>query len=119
MYNMSKLVQHYGLTETDSELAWFFVLTKISEDKVVYIRSALRRGQSLRGTPTISLSTIHGAKGGEADNVVLLTDLTTKFMDEYNQRPDNINRLLYVGVTRTKDQLHVVYPKNTSKGFFV
>lgn len=119
MYNMEKLVQRYGLTQTDNALAWFFVLTKISEDKVVYIRSALRRGQSLRGTPTISLSTIHGAKGGEADNVVLLTDLTTKFMDEYNQRPDNINRLLYVGVTRTKDQLHLVYPKNTSKGFFV
>lgn len=117
LYTMSVLTNKYGLVETEEELAWYYALTKISSDSVVYIRSALRRGQSLKGTPRISLSTIHGAKGGEADNVVLLTDLTTKFMDEYNKNPDNINRLLYVGLTRTKDQLHIVYPKDTFKGF--
>jgi superfamily I DNA/RNA helicase len=117
LYNMSVLVRDYGLVVTEEELAWYYALTKISSDNVVYIRSALRRGQSLKGTPRISLSTIHGAKGGEADNVVLLTDLTTKFMDEYAERPDNMNRLLYVAVTRTKDQLHIVEPKDTFKGF--
>ena len=45
-------------------------------------RAVLRRGESKR-QPRIKLSTIHGSKGGEADNVMLLTDLTRKADEEY------------------------------------
>ena len=65
----------------------------------------------------IKLSTIHGAKGGEADNVLLLSDLSTKFAKEYDKNADDINRLLYVGITRAKQTLHIVLPKNEQKGF--
>ena len=67
--------------------------------------------------PPIQLSTIHGAKGGEADNVLLLTDLSPKFAQDYAKNADDINRLLYVGVTRTRQSLHIVLPKNEQKGF--
>ena len=38
-----------------------------------------RNGEKLNEKPRIELSTIHAAKGGEATNVVLLTDLTDKY----------------------------------------
>ena len=118
LYNYEELSTNHGL-RCSKDTPWFEALDKIPADKEIYIRAALRRGQSLRGNPRITLSTIHGAKGGEADNVVLLTDLSTKFMDEYYASPDNINRLLYVGVTRTKNNLHLVYPKDQRKAFVV
>lgn len=116
LYYYDMLVKDHGLM-IDKDLPWYEALDKLSDDRQIYIRAALRRGQSLRGVPRIRLSTIHGAKGGEADHVILLTDLSTKFMEEYHYRPDTINRLLYVGVTRTKDSLHLIYPKDTRKAF--
>ncbi len=77
----------------------------------------LRRGAKLGVKPAIELSTIHGAKGGEADNVLLLTDLSQKFAKDYAKNADDINRLLYVGVTRTRQSLHIVLPKNEERGF--
>jgi superfamily I DNA/RNA helicase len=77
----------------------------------------LRRGTKLTGSIPIKLSTIHGAKGGEADNVLLLGDLSTRFAKEYERNSDDVNRLLYVGLTRAKQELHYVLPKNEQKGF--
>jgi len=66
----------------------------------------------LRREPRIKLSTIHGMKGGECDNVVLLSDLTENTMRNFEKTPDDENRLFYVGATRAKKQLHVVEPKS-------
>ena len=55
--------------------------------------------------------------GGEADNVLLLGDLSTKFAQEYDKNADDINRLLYVGITRAKQTFHYILPKNSGKGF--
>jgi DNA helicase-2/ATP-dependent DNA helicase PcrA len=77
----------------------------------------LRRGTRVTGKVRVKLSTIHGAKGGEADNVLLLTDLSTKFAREYDRNADDIHRLFYVGLTRARESLHIVLPKNEQKGF--
>ena len=114
LYAMSDLRERYGL---QTEALWHEVLTKISEDRRRYIISLLRRGVKLSGKAPIRLSTIHGAKGGEADNVLLISDLTTKFSLDYERDSDSVNRLLYVGVTRARQSLHIVMPKNVQKGF--
>ena len=114
MYDMETLKERHGLL-TDG--IWHEVLTKIGEDKREYLVAVLRRGAKLGSKPLIELSTIHGAKGGEADNVLLLTDLSPKFAKDYARNADDINRLLYVGVTRTKQALHIVMPKSIEKGF--
>jgi superfamily I DNA/RNA helicase len=111
---MDYLKTHHGL-ETD--IIWHEALTKISEDKRDYIIALLRRGTKITGKPNIKLSTIHGAKGGEADNVLLITDLSTKFATQYEKNSDDVNRLLYVGITRARQALHIVLPKNERKGF--
>lgn len=113
-YDIKDLAQHYGLL-TDS--VWYEALTKISEDKRDYLRAILRRGNKLSNSSRIRLSTIHGAKGGEADNVALLMDLSPKFAKDYAIDSDSVNRLFYVGVTRTKKTLHLVLPKQFDKGF--
>jgi DNA helicase II / ATP-dependent DNA helicase PcrA len=115
VYDMQRLRAEGGLLAPDAP--WYETLGKMSDDKRVYIRAALRRGQSLRGTPRIRLSTIHGAKGGEADHVLLLTDLSAQFTQQQEVDPDNINRLFYVGLTRTRKSLHIVYPQDIYKSF--
>lgn len=113
-YTIENLQADHGLLTTE---VWHKVLTKIGEDKRDYIIALLRRGVKLTGKAPVKLSTIHGAKGGEADNVLLLTDLSTKFAQEYAKNSDDVNRLLYVGITRAKQALHIVLPKNEQKGF--
>ena len=65
----------------------------------------------------IQLSTIHGAKGGEADHVILLMDLGPKFTKAYKENPDDVQRMFYVAVTRAKKSLHLVLPKRADQGF--
>ena len=115
VYDLARLRAEGGLLAPDAP--WYEVLGKMPDDKRVYIRAALRRGQSLRGAPRIRLSTIHGAKGGEADHVLLLTDLSAQFSLQQELDPDNVNRLLYVGITRTRKSLHIVYPQDVYKSF--
>jgi superfamily I DNA/RNA helicase len=100
-----------------TEDIWHKALTKIGEERRDYIIAMLRRGMKITGKIPIKLSTIHGAKGGEADKVLLLSDLSTRFAKEYERNSDDINRLLYVGITRAKQELHIVLPKNQQKGF--
>lgn len=113
-YNITDLKTSYGLL-TDSP--WYEALSRISEDKIEYLRAILRRGIKLSEAGQIKLSTIHGAKGGEADNVLLFLDLSPKFSKEYAKNSDSVNRLFYVGVTRTKKTLHLVLPRQYDKGF--
>lgn len=116
MVTMAQLRQHHGLLTED---IWHKALVKIAEDKRSYIVAMLRRGIRIADRPAIRLSTIHGAKGGEADNVLLITDLSSKFAYEYAVNPDNINRILYVGITRTRKALHIIRPKNVQRGFYL
>ena len=67
--------------------------------------------------PRILLSTIHGVKGGEAQNVVILTDLSRNTQKGYERYPDDENRLFYVGATRTKEHLHIIEPKDVYKSY--
>ncbi len=114
LYTMDELKEKHGL-QTDA--VWHDVLTKIADDKKEYLISLLRRGVKLSQAPKVRVSTIHGAKGGEADNVMLMMDLSPKFAKEYASNADNVHRLFYVGVTRAKQSLHLVLPKHTEKGF--
>ena len=60
-------------------------------------------------TPNIRLSTIHGAKGREADRVVLLTEQTAQVVRNEMNNPDAEARVFYVGVTRAKEELDIVW----------
>jgi DNA helicase-2/ATP-dependent DNA helicase PcrA len=62
-------------------------------------------------SPRIQFSTIHGAKGAEADNVVISPDLSYKAYNEMLANPDDEARVFYVGVTRAKQNLYILTPQ--------
>jgi superfamily I DNA/RNA helicase len=113
-YGIDQLVKDYGL---QIKLNWFEAFNDCSTDRKEYIRAMRRNGESLKDNPRIQLSTIHSVKGGEKQNVVLLTDLTHNTNKAYEKNPDDENRLFYVGATRTKENLHVIQPKDDYKSF--
>ena len=50
-------------------------------------------------------------KGGEADNIMLLTDIAPRTYREMHATPDDELRVFYVAVTRAKENLHIVQPQ--------
>lgn len=66
------------------------------------------READLSHAPTIRISTIHSAKGREAEHVVLHTGLTNKTVRDMDQNPDAESRVWYVGVTRAKNRLDII-----------
>ena len=75
--------------------------------------------KKLNQDPRILLSTIHGVKGGECDNVALLTDLSYNTQKNFERNPDDENRLFYVGATRTKKSFYMSSGQKTQtkKGY--
>ena len=112
-YNLEKL-KDYGLKTND---VWYEAFDDLNFRIKNYVRSMRRNGENLKDKPRIKLSTIHSAKGGEEDNVVLLTDLTHNTNKSYRKNPDDETRLFYVGATRTKNNLHIIRPKDYEKAF--
>lgn len=92
---------------------WFDALTKIPARDRVYYQAIKRRGESLARPPRIYVGTIHSVKGGEADNVALLPDMTQRTWDSYERDRDAEHRTFYVGATRAKQALWLVAPTTT------
>lgn len=102
---------------------WHEALHGISSDKRQYYAACLRSGEKLRNPidpvtkarptfkPRIRIETIHGVKGAEEDNVMVLSDLTGKTQRGYELDPDAEHRVFYVAVTRAKEALHIVAPQ--------
>ena len=83
----------------------------MSEREQRMINSLLKKKEDLKKPPRITVSTIHGAKGGEAGNVMLLTDISRKGLEEYYKNSEEMRRVFYTAMTRAKKQLHVVAPE--------
>ena len=106
-----EILHHRGGLIIDHSLLWFDALDKVTHSEVAYIRAALRRKENLHAPPRIRLSTIHGMKGGEANEVILLTDMAARTMNEARKNPDDEARVWYVAVTRARQMLHIIAPK--------
>lgn len=60
-------------------------------------------------SPKIKLETIHGSKGMEAENVILLLDVTKRVYQNMIKNMDGELRTYYVGCTRAKKKLTLKY----------
>ena len=93
-------------TNNLKEKPWYEVL-KVAEQERIYISSVRRMGEKiLTDKPRIKISTIHKAKGGEADNVAVLLDSSKLCVESEDQ--DSEVRTFYVGITRAKKTLHLI-----------
>lgn len=86
---------------------WFDALDRLNERDATFLRSALRKGEDTRN-PRVRVSTIHGAKGAQADNVVLITDISPRAAENLDCIADDENRVLYVGLTRARERLCLI-----------
>ena len=102
-------IEDFGLPDEARSKDWMAILKGLPPDEREYLRSCLRNGEKFSDKPRITISTIHQSKGGEADNVVLITDMGKLSWD--NLGSDEENRVWYVALTRTKENLYLVQPR--------
>tara|TARA_R100001480_G_scaffold1424_5_gene4332 strand:+ start:655 stop:2169 length:1515 start_codon:yes stop_codon:yes gene_type:complete len=104
-YLLDDIKENFSISDL-KEKPWYEVL-KVAERERIYITSARQRGEKiLTDKPRIKISTIHKAKGGEADNVALLLDSSRACAESEDQ--DGEIRTFYVGMTRAKKALHII-----------
>tara|TARA_R100000664_G_scaffold397_1_gene1048 strand:- start:312 stop:1043 length:732 start_codon:yes stop_codon:yes gene_type:complete len=114
-YNLEELTMHHGLINAGQP--WDITFKSMGDIEKSYLQSLELHG-GLDQRPKINLSTIHKSKGGECDNVVLMTDLSRANQDEMEIDSDDTNRVFYVGVTRAKKSLHIIEPQK-ERGFII
>jgi DNA helicase-2/ATP-dependent DNA helicase PcrA len=102
------------------ETKWFDAFTNLDQNKELYIRTLLTNGEKLSEEPRIEVSTIHAAKGGECNNVILVLDNAKKIRESTSinvDKEDEEHRVWYVGVTRSMQNLYILKPKREWKGY--
>ena len=117
VFSLEMLHKNFGLEATQEP--WEKALDRIDEKEKIYASALLHRGVNIYEKPKIRLSTIHGAKGGEADNVLLYLDLSTKALAAMQENPDDAHRVLYVGMTRAKKNLVLKMPEDSQRGWAI
>ena len=101
-------------------LKWYDAFNNVSDSQITYMKLLLLNNEDPTKDARIKVSTIHGAKGGEATNVVLLlneTANTIKGAKKSIQKQDEEYRVWYVGITRTMKNLYLIKCPNKSKEF--
>ena len=115
-YLIKDCKEKHGLL-TDN--VWYEAFDGLDPMTETYIRNMRANGEQINKNPRIKMSTIHAAKGGEADNVLLLQDLTGAALETFSHDPDELHRLFYTGATRAKRELHVLDPKNFDRAYIL
>lgn len=81
----------------------------VKPSELAYFQALLDRYKDIPEPPII-LTTIHGAKGREAERVLVLSDLARATWKDYQTPAGEAaeHRVFYVAATRTRDQLWIV-----------
>ena len=101
---------------------WYEVFVNADQDECFYIRTMLANGEKLSQDSRIEVSTIHAAKGGEEENVVLVLDNTRKIRESVElskDKEDEEHRVWYVGVTRSKQNLYILKSTKERNGYLL
>ena len=88
---------------------WFEAIDLRDEDTFYYRQLIQRKTNVNIKDINITVGTIHSVKGGEADNVILLMDVTKTVHKAVYSELDSEIRVLYVACTRAKKNLHIIY----------
>jgi len=115
-----RLEELTGEKNFNINLSWDVAFKNVALAKREYMKAMLSNDEDLSKPPRIKVSTIHGAKGGEATNVVLFlnqTANTIKGSKKSQAKEEEEYRVWYVGVTRTMQNLFLIKSKNKLKEF--
>lgn len=99
------------------DVPWFLKNLKQDQKRRSQLQLRLRMAQKggvsrLSSSPEIVIGTIHSVKGGQADNVYLLPDLSSQGREAWQLRGETapIIRQMYIGMTRAKERLFLLRP---------
>ncbi len=99
---------------------WYEAFDKANLEDKNYIRMLLSNKENLTEDPRIKISTIHAAKGGECENVILVLDNARKIREavlKSSKKRDEEHRVWYVGITRSKNNLYLMRAKIERHGY--
>lgn len=105
LFDKDDLKNSFGLRTTDK---WdkVFKLPDITKEVLLKAESE----DKLDKSANIEISTIHATKGREADNVIILPDMTYTTYKGMLKDPDNEHRVFYVAATRARQNLYIHTP---------
>ena len=115
-----RLEEITGETNFNIDSSWETAFKNIPLSKREYLKAMISNGEDLSKPARIKVSTIHGAKGGEATNVILYlnqTANTIKGAKKSQAKQEEEFRVWYVGITRTIKNLFLIKSNNKSKEF--
>ena len=112
--------EYTGDVEWNRNKDWFDAFVEADEKEKLYIKNMLDNGENLNTDARIWLSTIHAAKGGEEDNVILCLDMGKKILKSIKrsqEKNDEEHRVWYVGTTRARNNLYKLKAKIQRTGY--
>lgn len=118
LMDVSELPVEHGRRAGAMAAWWAENVTTAHARSAKYAAAVVRRGGSdgvraLSEPPRLHISTIHGYKGGEADHVFILPDLSLSGAKEWaagGTSADAVVRMFYVALTRSKHEVIVGRP---------
>ena len=117
---LEDIKEYMGNRELKKDLKWFECFDNAPADDKIYIRLMLSNKERLSDDARIKVSTIHAAKGGECENVILVLDNAKKIREAITKsiiKRDEEHRVWYVGCTRAKRNLYLMRAKIERKGY--
>ena len=118
--SLEDIKEYMGNRELKKDLKWFECFDNAPAEDKIYIRLMLSNKEKLSEEPRIKVSTIHAAKGGESENVILVLDNAKKIREATIKsiiKRDEEHRVWYVGCTRAKRNLYLMRAKIERKGY--
>ena len=118
--HQQRVMERIKEKEVDYSLEWYEAFNNVAITTREYMRAMLDNEENMSEKPRIKVSTIHGAKGGEATNVVLFlnqTINTLKGAKKSKSKQDEEYRVWYVGITRSMKNLYLIRSNNKKKEF--
>ena len=110
MFTYSMLADHFGLIYYGSWEGAFTGLSDLDRNK---LKLAEESGDLDDEEIRIRVSSIHSAKGMEADNVIIDYTMGSLTWRKYQEsKGDEEHRVAYVGVTRARKNLFLLAPMN-------
>jgi len=92
-------------------MPWSVALDKVMPEDVAYLQAVEKHG-SLDRAPKVEIATIHAVKGREADNVLIMPDMTHQTHQGFVENQDAEHRVWYVGVTRARKRVIILNPSS-------
>ena len=105
-YNYNQARELGLLVEADT--AWHEAIDRIEKPDIVYIEKVLENGINVNKEPDIVVNTIYGVKGGEADNVILFSNISPAAQSSLKENINELRKVFYTGMTRSKLNLYIV-----------